>query len=260
MDVERWASEHGLTLTPENRPAVRRHLHRGRACRTWGAVAGVLLPSLIDLAFHGRVTVLGFGTDGQSAPLAFGAIFVGYLAGALYAEVSLIRPAGRRASIVRRELEDYLPHRVIVAQRAAAVAGALGALAAGIAPYDASISVPSALALAVTAAFVLAFAGGLEAIERWLVRRPQPFTSPSEIAADDAIRAQSIRDVAGAGLALLLLFCGGMALMLQASDVALARWAMIVPAAVCVIGSLLVFRGIGDTGWRVRRSGRAAFP
>src|SRR4051794_35378385 len=179
MDVERWADEHGLALTPENRPAVRRHLRHGRVCRTWGGVAGVLLPSLIDLVLHGRVTVLGFGADGESAPLAFGAIFIGYLAGALYAEVSLIRPAGRRASVMRRELEDYLPRRVIVAQRAAAVAGALGALAAGIAPYDASMSVPSSLALAVTAAFVLAFAAGLEAVERWLVRRPQPFTSAS---------------------------------------------------------------------------------
>jgi hypothetical protein len=190
MDVERWAKEHGLALTPENRPAVRRHLHHGRVCRTWGAVAGVVLPSLIDLVFYGRVTVLGFGTDGNSAPLGFGAIFVGYLAGAV----------------------------------------------------------------------VLAFSAGLEAVERWLVRRPQPFTSPSEIAADDAIRAQSIRDVAGAGLALLLLFCGGVALMLQASDITLARSVMIAPAVACVIGALLVYRGVGETAWRVRRSSGAAFP
>ena len=42
-----------------------------------------------------------------------------------------------------------------------------------------------------------------------MVRRPQPFTSPSLVAADDAIRAQSVHAIAGAGLALLLVALSG---------------------------------------------------
>ena len=102
--VERWARDHGLELTPESRPTVTHYLRRERLLRTWGGVAGATLPTLIDYALTGRVQVLGFGTDGESAPLGFGTIFVGYLLGALYAEISLVRPvagARRTASLSR---------------------------------------------------------------------------------------------------------------------------------------------------------------
>ena len=120
-------------------------------------------------------------------------------------------------------------------------------------PYDDSVSTPGALSLALGALLAVGFGAGLEAIERWLVRRPQPYTSPSLVAADDAIRAQSIHAVAGAGLALLLLFCGGVALALQGSDVAWLQVAMVVPAAACLVASLVACREIGDRAWRVRR-------
>jgi hypothetical protein len=255
--VERWAHDHGLELTPENRPLVARYLRNARVLRTWGAVAGAILPSLIELAVSGRLQVLGFGTDGESAPLGFGTIFLGYLVGALCAEVSLARPKPglrRSASLVRRELGDYLPPAAVLAQRAAAATGALGLLAIAVVPYPAEVSNASPLALTLVAAGVVGFGAGLEAIERWLVRRPQPFTSPPVIAADNAIRAQSISVVAGAGLALLLLFCSGVALGLQASDVAVLRTAMIIPAAVCLLAALAVCQGVGDGSGRVRRS------
>ena len=254
--VERWAHYHGLGLTPENRPLVERYLRHARVLRTWGGVAGAVVPSLIELAWHGRVEVLGFGADGESAPLAFGTIFAGYLLGALWAEVSLARPvagARRTASLVRRELADYLPPNLVRAQRGLAAAATLGALAVGVVPYDDSVSTPGALSLALGALLAVGFGAGLEAIERWLVRRPQPYTSPSLVAADDAIRAQSIHAVAGAGLALLLLFCGGVALALQGSDVAWLQVAMVVPAAACLVASLVACREIGDRAWRVRR-------
>jgi hypothetical protein len=257
--VERWAREHGLELTPENRGMVVHYLRRARVLRTWGGVAGAILPSLIEFAWNGRVQVLGFGTDHNSAPLAFGTIFVGYLVGALAAEISLVRPVSRTrrtASLARRELTDYLPQRVILAQRALAVTGALGTLAIGLVPYADSVSNPRLPSLALVAAAVLAFGAGLELVERWLVRRPQPFTSPPVVAADDAIRAQSIRAVAGASLALLLLYCSGIALGLQASDAAFLHSAMVVPAAVCLILSLVACQDIGQGSWRVERSAR----
>jgi hypothetical protein len=253
--VERWARGAGLPLTPENRPLVARYLRNARVLRTWGAVAGVVVPSLGSLVASGRVVVLGFGTDGESAPLAFGTIFVGYLIGALVAELTLGRPMGgtrRAASLVRRELGDYLSPRILLAQRAASAAGALGVLAVAAVPYDRSISNPGTASLILVAAGVLGFGAGLEAIERWLVRRPQPYTSPSVVAADDAIRAQSIQALAEAGLSLLLLLCSGLCLALAASDVTVLRSTMYIPAAACLIASLLVSRGIGDGPRRVR--------
>src|SRR6188472_379955 len=77
--VDRWARDHDLELTSESRPVVRSYLRRSGLCRTWGGVAGAVLPTLIDYVVNDRVQVLGFGTDGESAPLAFGTIFVGYL-------------------------------------------------------------------------------------------------------------------------------------------------------------------------------------
>jgi hypothetical protein len=254
--VERWARDRGVGLTPENRPMVERYLRHARVLRTWGGVAGAILPSVFALVFSGRIVVLGFGTDGESAPLAFGSIFVGYLLGALYAEVSFARPAPgarRRASLARRELGGYVSRRAILAQRSAAAACALGAIAAALVPYADARSDPGAASALLGAVGVLALGAGLEAIERWLVRRPQPFTSPPLVAADDAIRAQSVQAVAGAGLAVLLLLCAGVALALQASDVAVLHSTMIVVAAGCLIASLFVCRDIGEGAWRVRR-------
>ena len=155
---------------------------------------------------------------------------------------------------MRRELGDYLPRAAVLAQRAATAAGALGLLVMALVPYPEEVSIPGPLALTLAAAGFVAFGIGLEAIERWLVRRPQPFTSPPVVAADNAIRAQSISVVAGAGLALLLLFCGGVALGLQASEVAVLRTAMIVPAAGCILAALAVCQGVGDGPGRTRRS------
>src|SRR4051812_23949359 len=223
--VDRWMRERGLT---GGRETVVRYLRQVRVARTWGGVAGALVPSVVELVWHGRVTVLGFGTDGRSAPLAFGAIFAGYLAGVLWAELAFARPASGRASLAPREPAQYLPRYALLAQRALGLAAAAGALAAGL--YG-------------VAAGVLALAAGLEAIERWLVRRPQPFTDAALVAADDAIRAESIRAVAGAGLALLLLAGCAVALVLGAPAV----------AGVALVAALFACRDIGDGAWRVRR-------
>jgi hypothetical protein len=254
--VDRWARDHDVELTPESRPMVRRYLRRARVLRTWGGVAGAVLPTLIDYVVNGRVQVLGFGTDGESAPLAFGSIFVGYLLGALYAEVSTPRAVAsekRAASLARRELEDYLSRRLLVAQRGLTAVGALGTVAIGLVPYGEEVSNPSLPALVLVAAGVLGFGAGVEALERWMVRRPQPYTSPELLAADDSIRAQSTRAVAGAALALLLLLCSGLALGLQASDVAALHSLMVVPAVACLLASLVAVQDVADSRWSVRR-------
>src|SRR3954464_12355448 len=120
-----WGRARGLELTPENRPALTRSLRRSRGLRVCGAVVGVLLPTLVGLVWHGELVVLGFHSDGSAAPYA-GPVeaYIGSLLGALAAEVSLARPRdpGRRAaSLTPRELGDYLPRRLLLAQRALGV-------------------------------------------------------------------------------------------------------------------------------------------
>jgi hypothetical protein len=226
--AEHWMRDRGLDPDGEARPVVARYLRSARIARAWGGVAGALAPSVIDLVVHGRVAVLGFGTDGDSAPLAFGAIFAGYLAGVLAAELAFTRPASGRASLVPRELFQYLPRWTVLAQRGLTGAAAVGAMAVGAPGF---------------AVAVLVCGVALEGIERRLVRRPQPFTGDELLAADDAIRAQSVQAVAGAGLALLLLACCAVALGLGAPVV----------AALALVLSLFACRDIGEGSWRVRR-------
>jgi hypothetical protein len=253
-----WAQAHGVELTPDSRQMVARYLRKSRVLRTWGALAGLLLPSLIDLALNGRLQLLGFGTDGSAAPYAgpIGA-FIGYLVGALYAEVSLARPvdqARRSASLVPRELGDYLPRRLLRAQRVLGIAAVLGVVILGLVPYDPrEAAEPEWPSLLTGAAVFAAFSVGLEALERWLVRRPQPFTSASLLATDDAIRAQSVHSLAGSGLALLFAGCSGICVGLAASDVDVLRWTMWVPALVALFLSIHACLEIGHRGWRVRR-------
>ena len=253
-----WARAHGVELTPESRPTVEQYLRRARVLRTWGVIGGLLLPSLIELLVSGRLQVLGFGTDGSAAPYA-GPIggFIGYLVGALCAEVSLARPLDptrRSASLIPRDLGDYLPHRLLLVQRALGLAAALGLLAIGLVPYDPqSAAEPEWPALLTGAAVVAGFSAGLEALERWLVRRPQPFTSPALVAADDAIRAHSLHSLAGSGLALLLVVCSGICLGLASSDVSILRWTMWLPALVALLLAIRVCLELGQRSWRVRR-------
>ena len=234
---------------------------RAHVFRAWGAIAGAVVPSVLDYVINGRVQVLGFGTDGESAPLGFGSIFVGYLIGAVLCEASLVRrPQGPRrvALLDRRELAAYLPRWVIVAQRVAAAAAAAGAIAIAAVPFPDGTSKPGTLVLAVSALLLPAFGAALEAVERWLVRRPQPFAARDLVAADDEVRASSIRSVAGAGLALLLLMCSGVSLVLQASEVDVFHAAMVVPAVLCLALSLLAYARISNGAWRVRRPTRAS--
>jgi hypothetical protein len=257
-----WARAHGLELTPETRPLVARYLSAARRLRTWGALCGAVLPSLVDLVLNGRVQILGFGIDGSSAPFQGPiSILLGYLAGALWAEVSLARPVdrGRRsASLVPRELGDYLPRRLLLAQRGLGAAAVLGVLLVGVLPFDPSRAAEPGWGELLAGAGVLAgFTVGLERLERWLVRRPQPFMSASLLAADDAIRAQSLHSLAGSGLALLLFACSGLALVLTQTDVDALRLTMWLPAAIAFGLGLRACGDVGGRTWQVRRRSTA---
>jgi hypothetical protein len=81
---------------------------------------------------------------------------------------------------------------------------------------------------------------------------------PSLLAADDAIRAQSLHSLAGSAVALLLVACSGLFAALAASDVAVLRWTMPPLAVVAFALSLRACRDIGQHPWRVNRRRSAA--
>jgi hypothetical protein len=254
--VVEWAEAHHLGLTPANRPMVSWYLRTARILRTWGAVGGIVLPALFALAWSGHLEVLGYDTAGGANPGDVSWIFVGYLIGVLYAEMSLVRPMGgarRSASLVPRNLEDYLPGRVLRTQRALGGAIVVGVLLSLALPYEEPFIAPGPVATAVFLVWITAFVLGLERVQRWLVRRPQPFTDASLVAADDAIRSQSVHSVAGAGLGILLLMFAGTCALLGASDVAILRWTLWVPALASTLLALFACRYFGHRPWRVRR-------
>ncbi len=245
--VRQWARAHALDLTPGNRPMVAWYLLTARVLRTWGVLGGLFLPPLVGAAFGGR---------GSASPVW---AFVGYLVGAIYAELSLVRPLGegrRSASLVPRELTDYLPRRLLWAQRGLGALAAAGGVAALVVPYGERspwFEPPAPLLLGAVAAAGAVLGLGLEQLQRWLVRRPQPFVEPSLVAADDAIRSQSVHSVAGSGIAVLLVLCGVAAGALGASDIQFLRWTMWVFAAFSFVVALYACLYYGHRAWRVPR-------
>jgi hypothetical protein len=252
--VARWADHHGLVLTPANRPVVRHYLFTARRLRVYGAFAGLVLPVPLLAAARGHVT----GAPGQ--PLW---AVVGYLVGALWAEVALGRPLPSdrpAASLVPRDLAAYLPPGLRLAQRTAgavAVALAVGALLVdertipNVPDADTGgLSDPAAVALGLVAAGT---AVALEVVQRWIVGRRQPLVQPDLLAADDAIRSQSVMSLSGAGLALTLLLLSPLFWTLAQSDVPLLRSTAWVPAIACPVLALLAWAKLGHRPWQVRR-------
>jgi uncharacterized membrane protein len=251
-----WAERHSLSLDGANRPLVEWYLRTARILRTWGALAGLILPPLVELAWSGEPRFLGMASGGGAQPGDVVYIFIGYLIGALYAEVSLVRPIDpsrpRSASVVRRDLEDYLPRRLLWSQRAAGAAVVLGTLVAPLIDFGPNVDRPSWPAVVSWAVVVAAFTFGLERLQRWLVRRPQPFTGPSLVAADDAIRSQSVHSLAGSALAVLLLQAGFLLGAMAGSGGPVRAWVLGPLAVAALLLALTACQWGSHRAWRVR--------
>jgi hypothetical protein len=194
--VARWASSANVELTDESRRVVRRYLTWSRRCRTAGGLAGFLAP-VITSAVSGR--------PDDPGPWAVALMVVGYLLGALLAEV-INRPerGSGTALLIPRRLDDYLPAYVLVLQRGLAILSILMVPTYALLEPHAPFSSPS-----VAGAAAFGVAGGciaviIEGLQRRIVARRQPITRAADLSLDDAMRASSMHVLAGAGVALLI--------------------------------------------------------
>jgi hypothetical protein len=246
-DVRTWSAAYGLRITPGNTRFVRTYLRTGRRLRFVCSVAGLLLPPLVGLALDPQA----------SAGPSLNGLIAGYMVGSLWAALSLTRtgPSTTRvAALSPRRLPDYLPARLRWALRAIGLSTTVLAIAAlSVEPRDTHITGPSSttLLLAVTG---VALAIAVEAAQRWILRRPQPFVAPDLVAADDAVRSSSIHALAGSGIASLLLLQIGPAIALAGSDTQALRWVMPWVALTSFLGALVAIRYYVYRAWRVRRT------
>lgn len=227
---EPWAERAGLRLTPRNDALVRTYLDRARDMRLVGAVAGFLAPHVYAAARGGQLPI-PFDFD------LFDAL-IGYLLGAVAAEITLTRPRSPvpSASLTPRQLSDYLPPWLTIALRASAGTSLAVVVLYAVLPepvVGVDPSMPPTLVIGVAAAVVLVV---VEGAQRLIVARPQPTVEPDVIAADDAIRAASVRALAGAGIALeLIILCVHVVEIGTASSIPLLRWSLPWVGAACFV-------------------------
>jgi hypothetical protein len=192
--VERFARRHGLPITAGNGGAVMRYLGVTRRWRIAGLTAGFLV-SLALAVPRGAVSV------------NFLALFAGWFAGAVVAEVRIARPTmapRRAASLEARRPAAYLPRLArALLPGATVISLAIGVVAAVRAGAGQPAGAAETGALALVACAV---AGIVWLTQRRILLRPQAPTPGDERAADDAIRSRSLHVLAGGG-ATLVLYC-----------------------------------------------------
>ncbi len=251
---ERWAREAGLELTPRSEGLIRSYVNRTRAFRIAGGLIGFASPLIYAGYTHEPMP----GPFGNTFLLAL----VGYLVGALLAELTFKRPRPERASatLAPRELQHYLPPRLSQTLRFGAVlALALVGVYLLVPVRQPRVDVPR---LAAWALLPVVVAAGVEMLQRYIVRRPQPLAETDLVAADDAIRSASVHALAGAGIGLLLVLLGDILHSIGFStDVQVLRWTLPWMALICLGAAVGALTGLTKPyGWQVRRNDLQAQP
>jgi hypothetical protein len=203
--VSEWARSANVELTPATRPIVHRYLTWSRRSRTLGGLIGLLAPMIYSSVFGG-------GLEDSAVVL----MIVGYLLGALLAEIVVNRPTHQSGSalLVPRRLSDYLPKYVLVMQRGLALVAVIGGIAyIFLEPQSESLVLPRPATPILFGAVAVVIALVIEAMQRTIVARRQSATGPDEIALDDAMRSSSLHVLAGAGLALLMQTAGAVVIV-----------------------------------------------
>ena len=249
VEVIQWAQGHALQLTPRNRAMVVYYVRLSITLRVIGGVGGLVLGALFDDAT---------GLDTSSGAGFWIWIVLGWLVGASWAEYRLTRPpsTGHAASLTPREVLDYLPARLYAAPAVAAGVAVLLAAIGLVAPDPAA---PALHPLPPTAGLVLGALGAIlialliRLAVRAVVARRQPTGPPDVVAADDAIRASAVHNLAGGGTAAILLISSQLAFSVFAprSGVGgLSVWL----AALLALAAFVAWRWSAYHCWRVRRT------
>ncbi|GAA4536672.1 hypothetical protein GCM10023096_87320 [Nonomuraea ferruginea] len=258
--VVEWAAGHGLPATGLDWDQASRYLDRSRCLRTVGFVIPLFLGGTTSIVWALVYTQ-------PSPPFPFDLLgspswLVGYLLGAVLAEVTWTRPRTQKAAaLVPRRVADYIGRPALVLIRVVGLATiAVGVIGHWFLAGHLRAGFGFGPVPAVTAAVVLVL---MEASLWFIVHRRQPVGSESQMRLDDALRSTAIHRMAGAGLGMMFLFLGyelfsiGGGIEGQALRIILP-WA----GVACVfVGAPLSWQRVGHPRvWPVRRhtSGEAA--
>lgn len=204
-DVDEFALLSGIETTDASRHFIAYYLVTGRRLRAVLVVAAIFLPTLVGQA-------LGL-TDEFEVPASWQAVLAACLVGTIWAELALTRPTGkvRVASLRPRDIGTYLGRPLLWSPVAvSAIAGAVWAGVAALpAATDNGMERAGKGAIITGLVFALAVPAVVAVTQRWIVTRPQPFSIPSLVAADNAIRAASVRYLAAVGTAMALINLAG---------------------------------------------------
>ena len=240
--AEAFATRTGLPPEAVDATLVHRVIRRQRfvlAGVALGLIAGTVLPGDLALLYVGLA--LGAVTDRLTAPAP---------------------PPGtpRVAHATSTRLADYVPGWLYAAATAAAVLGPVLAVLHAVAPRKVQdiafdpLSGTAATGLALVALTGLVVSAGLA---RLVVRRRQAAGTPAELAADDALRAQAVRDALHLTAAISVAVAFVLSLALAEPDVdgplrRVAGWTPIVLlAGMLMVAAVHEVTG-GPTHWRRR--------
>lgn len=204
-NVDEFAGLSGIETTEASRHFIAYYLLTGRRLRAVLVLAAVFLPALVGQA-------LGL-TDQFEVPASWQAVLAACLVGTVWAELALTRPAGkvRVASLRPRDIGTYLGQPLLWSPVIAS--GIAAAMWAGVpalpAVSDGGVERASRGEIVTGLVFAVAVPAVVALTQRWIVTRPQPFSIPSLVAADDAIRAASVRYLAAVGTAMALINLAG---------------------------------------------------
>jgi hypothetical protein len=240
-ELGKFSVRYGVEINSETRPAMDRYIRRGRTVRLAGAALG--------LSLHSVLYAVGLSIPNDDAFYGIVGYLLGAFVGALLPHSNVVEP--RTASLVPRQMSDYLPRAALVAPVVAVGVGALAAVVFEIEPRRVLPDFTGSNTGLVLA--VIAAAGTLTSI--WIViGRSQPITTRGLVTVDDAMRTEAVHTLVGTGTAIALL--GASSCLFEMGGYASPTWLHVagVVAGLCaVVGALLAWVFTG-AAWRVRRA------
>jgi len=248
VETVQWARGHDLELTARNQAMVSYYVRLSITLRVIGGVGGLVLGARFDDAT---------GLDTSAGAGFWIWIVLGWLLGASWAEYRLTRPlpTEQAASLTPREVRDYVSARLYAAPVAAAcivlVLVAFGLLAPT--PADPAHPLPPTVGLVIAAVGSVVIAVVIRLAVRSVVARRQPTGPPDIVAADDAIRASAVHNLAGGGTAAILLIASQVSFSVLAPRTAGVGGLSVWLSVLLALGAFVAWRWSAYRHWRVRR-------